>query len=62
MFGSLRLFFYLDVKPFLKYSPVMLHVTPATRILNEDPENVHQVLTLEENSCILDRVPIVLFG
>ena len=49
MFGSLRLFFYLDVEPFSKtYSPVMLHLTPATRILNEDPENVHQLLILEE--------------
>ena len=38
----------LDVEPFSKYSPVMLHLTPATRILNEDPENVHQVLKLEE--------------
>ena len=26
----------------------MLHLTPATRILNENPENVRQVLTTEE--------------
>ena len=29
----------LDVEPFTKYSPVMLHLnsSPATRILNENP-------------------------
>ena len=27
--------FYSDVEPFSKYSPVMLHLSPATRILNE---------------------------
>ena len=41
-------FFHLGMEPFFKYSPVMLHLIPATRILDENPENVHQVLTLEE--------------
>ena len=27
----------LDVEPFTKYSPVTLHLSPATRILNENP-------------------------
>ena len=26
-----------DMEPFSKYSPVMLHLSPATRILNENP-------------------------
>ena len=26
-----------DLKPLSKYSPVMLHLSPATRILNENP-------------------------
>ena len=29
--------FYSDVEPLSKYSPVMLHLSPATRILNENP-------------------------
>ena len=29
--------FYSDTKPLLKYSPVMLHISAATRILNESP-------------------------
>ena len=33
---------------FSKYSPGMLHLTPSTRVLNENPENVCQVLTTEE--------------
>ena len=33
--------FYLDVESLLKYSPVLLHLSPATRILNEDPVNLH---------------------
>ena len=28
---------YSDVEPFSKYSPVTLHLSPATRILNESP-------------------------
>ena len=48
MLGSLWLFFYLDMECFSKYSSGMLHLTPATRILNENPENVRQVLTTEE--------------
>ena len=28
---------YSDVEPLSKYSPVMLHLSPATRILNENP-------------------------
>ena len=27
--------FYSDVEPFSKYFPVMLHLSPGTRILNE---------------------------
>ena len=30
---------YLDVEPPSKYSPVTLHVSPATRILNENLDN-----------------------
>lgn len=34
--------FYLDVEPLSKYSTVTLHlVSPATRILNENPGNGH---------------------
>ena len=36
-FSSLYLFFYSDVEP-LSNSPVMLHFSPATTILNENPE------------------------
>ena len=32
--------FYSDVEPFSKYSPVMLHLSPATRILNETPDKL----------------------
>ena len=28
--------FYSDVEPLSKYSPVMSHLSPATRILNEN--------------------------
>ena len=28
---------YSDVEPFSKYSPVTLHLSPATRILNKNP-------------------------
>jgi len=41
--------FYSDVEPLSKYSPVTLHLSPATRILNENPvytsliENNHAV-------------------
>ena len=31
--------FYSDMKPLSKYSPVTLHLSPATRILSENPEN-----------------------
>ena len=33
--------FYLDVEPLLKYSSAMLHLSPATRNLNENPVNLH---------------------
>ena len=29
--------FYSDVKPLPKYSPVTLHLSPATRILSQNP-------------------------
>ena len=29
--------FYSGVEPLSKYSPVMLHLSPASRILNENP-------------------------
>ena len=32
-------YFYSDGKALSKYSPVMLHLSPATRILSENPEN-----------------------
>ena len=31
-------FFYSNVEPLSKYSPVMLHLSPATKLLNENPE------------------------
>ena len=31
--------FYSDVEPCSEYSPVMLHLSPATRILNENTDN-----------------------
>ena len=38
-FSSLwLLFFYSNVEPLSKYSLVMLHLYPATKILNENPE------------------------
>ena len=39
MFGSLWLFFYSDMKPLSKYSPVMLLLSPVTWILSENHEN-----------------------
>ena len=30
-------YFYSDVEPLSKYSPVMQHLSPITRILNENP-------------------------
>ena len=30
-------YFYSDVEPLSKYSPVMLHLSPITRILNKNP-------------------------
>ena len=30
--------FYSEVEPLLKYSPVTLYLSPAMRILNENPE------------------------
>ena len=32
-----RAVFYSDVEPLSKYSPVMFHLSPATRILDENP-------------------------
>ena len=29
--------FYSDIEPLSQYFPVMLHLSPATRILNENP-------------------------
>ena len=31
-----------DLKPLSKYSPVMLHLSPATRILSENPAQSHK--------------------
>ena len=31
--------FYSDLEALSKYSPVMLHLSPATRILSENPKN-----------------------
>ena len=28
---------YLDMEPLSEYSPVTLHLSPATRVLNENP-------------------------
>ena len=32
--------FYSDMEPPSKYSPAMLHLSPVTRILSENPETV----------------------
>ena len=37
-------YFDLREEPLLKYSPVMLHVSPATRILNENPDIESNIL------------------
>ena len=31
-----------DLKPLSKYSPAMLHLSPATRILSENPAQSHK--------------------
>ena len=36
---------YSDEEPLSKYSPIMLHLSPATRILNENPV-IHAFLFL----------------
>ena len=36
---QLMTIFYSDVEPLSEYSPVILHLSPATRILNENPDN-----------------------
>ena len=33
---------YSDVETLSKFSPVTLHLSPATRILNENPDSVLQ--------------------
>ena len=33
----MNIFYSADEEPLSKYSPVMLHLSPATRILNENP-------------------------
>ena len=40
---------YSDVEPLSKYSSVMLHLSPATRILNENPETWVWFCILEIN-------------
>ena len=30
--------FHSDVEPFSKYSPVMLHLSPAAGVFNENPD------------------------
>ena len=49
-FGSPWLFFYSNVEPLSKYSPVTLHLSPATRILNENlGYNMSWASTIEIN-------------
>ena len=36
--------FYSDVEPLSKYSPVTLHLSPATRILNENLMRINDVI------------------
>ena len=38
--------FYSDVEPFSEYSPVRLHLSPATRILNEKPWVTEKSITV----------------
>ena len=42
----LLIFFFSDVEPLSKYSPVTLHLSPATRILNENPANVFLIWSM----------------
>ena len=39
-------FFFSDVEPLSKCSPVTLHLSPATRILNENPANVFLIWSM----------------
>ena len=40
------IFFFSDVEPLSKCSPVTLHLSPATRILNENPANVFLIWSM----------------
>ena len=39
-------FFFSDVEPLSKCSPVTLHLSPAARILNENPANVFLIWSM----------------
>lgn len=57
--------FYSDKEPLSKYSPVMLHLSTVTRILNENPDEVTSLrdghlgkmdITLRPEVSIFERV------
>ena len=40
--------FYLDMEPLSKYCPVTLHLSPATRILNEKRRNGNSIAAFDD--------------
>ena len=45
--------FYSDMEALSKYSPVMVHLFPATRILSENPETVKHFPYSHQFGCLL---------
>ena len=50
--------FYSDVEPLSKYSPEMLHLSPATRILNENPVGTCKAVSMGQGPAIF---PVVCY-
>ena len=56
--------FYSDMEPLSQYSPVQLHLSPATRILSENPVLEHPALMSNpdyETNIWLQKNPVI-FG
>ena len=45
--------FCSDMQPLSKYSPAMLHLSPVTRILSENPETVKHFPYSHQFGCLL---------
>ena len=45
--------FHSDMEPLSKYSPSMLHLSPVTRILSENPERVKHFPSSHQFGCLL---------